>query len=320
LMPVLTWSRPLKMNKRLILSLLILSGCYRVGNELEPQLNYAVQDRYLKSLPSPFAPLSSEEVAQDWGREDKIALGFARELDLYQAMNSFKRAEFLLPSSLTERKLQIDYDILLCYYFGQKFPETIHTFENTSLKFTQPTFTAYPDLLVILYDAYRHTFQDDQAERALRYMETAYPETAHKLAVSKLLIKGDIPALSELPNPEIKTLLTHYEIEKKSTATAQTLNAFIPGAGYLYVGQTQSAITAFLLNGLFIWASVYAFQHGNTAAGIILTSVEAGWYFGGIYGAGQETKYYNERVYERLATPMMNENRYFPILMLKYGF
>ncbi|MGH2611943.1 MAG: tetratricopeptide repeat protein, partial [Rhabdochlamydiaceae bacterium] len=104
------------------------------------------------------------------------------------------------------------------------------------------------------------------------------------------------------------------------TKTAQLLNSFVPGAGYFYLGQTQSGITALLLNGLFIWASVYFFQHGNIAAGTIFTSVEAGWYFGGIYGAGQEAKLYNERLYERQATPIMNENRYFPILMLKYGF
>jgi len=135
-------------------------------------------------------------------------------------------------------------------------------------------------------------------------------------------LKGDIKALEEkAPSyPEVETVLKQYQLEKKSVKTAQLLNSFIPGAGYFYVGQTQYAITAFLLNGLFIWASTYFFQHGNTAAGIIFTSVEAGWYFGGIYGVGQEAKLYNERIYEKYATPMMNEHNYFPILMLQYGF
>ena len=117
----------------------------------------------------------------------------------------------------------------------------------------------------------------------MNYMEIAYPEMAQKLALSKILLKGDIPALqAEAPtHPDIHNLLNQYEFERKSTTTAQLLNAFVPGAGYLYVGQTQSAITAFLLNGVFIWASCYFFQHGNTAAGIIFTSVETGWYFGG---------------------------------------
>ena len=92
------------------------------------------------------------------------------------------------------------------------------------------------------------------------------------------------------------------------------------GAGYFYLGQKQSGITALLLNGLFIGASVYFFEDGNIPAGIIFTSFEAGWYFGGIYGAGLEAKYYNERLYESMATPMMHRERLFPILMLNYAF
>lgn len=310
------------MKKFLFLALLALSSCFRVGNELEPQLNYAVQDRYLKSLPSPFPPLTDQEAAQDWGREDRVGLGFAHELDLYQALTSFKRSSFLLPPALTERKLQLDYDILLCYYYGRKYPETVYTFDSGPLRTTTPAFTPHQDLLVILYDSYLNLQEADKADQVLRYMQSTYPATAQKLSLSKNLLQGDIPALQTAApaHPDIQALLTQYEQEKKSTRTAQLLNTFLPGTGYLYVGQTQSAITAFLLNGVFIWASVYFFQHGNTAAGIIFTSLETGWYFGGIYGAGQETKFYNERLYEWLATPMMNENRYFPILMLKYAF
>lgn len=310
------------LKKLSLLALLIMASCFRVGNELEPQLNYAVQDRYLKSLPSPFPPLIDQEAAQDWGREDRVGLGFAHELDLYQALTSFKRASFLLPPTLTDRKLQIEYDILLCYYYGRKYAETVYTFDSGPLRGTTPTFTPHQDLLVILYDSYLNLQESDKADHVLSYMQSTYPATAQKLSLSKSLLKGDIPALQTAAptHPDIQALLTQYEQEKKSTKTAQLLNSFLPGTGYLYVGQTQSAITAFLLNGVFIWASVYFFQHGNTAAGIIFTSLEAGWYFGGIYGAGQETKFYNERLYERLATPMMNENRYFPILMLKYAF
>lgn len=308
------------MNRAVVCALLCLSSCFRVGDELEPQVNYAVQDRYLRSLPSPFPELNHQELSQDWGREDKVALGFARELDLYQAITAFKRASFLLPPGHEERQLQIDYDILLCYYLGQKYADAIYTFDKSPLRFTPPTFTPYHDLLVILYDSNLHQHNEEQSDALLGYISKHYPETGQKLTYSKILAQGDIPALERLDHPEINSLLDQYRNEKKSTRTAQTLNAILPGAGYLYVGQKQSALTAFLLNGLFIWASVYFFQHGNTAAGAIFTSIEAGWYFGGIYGAGQEAKLYNERIYERLVTPMMNEKGYFPILMLKYGF
>ncbi len=309
-------------QKTILFMLILLTGCHRVGDELHPQINATIQDRYLKSLPSPFPPLSEKEKQEAWSVEDRIALGFAHELDLYQAITSFKRASFLIPSSDPSRKTQLDYDVFLSYYLGGKFAETLHTFETTSLRLATPQLPPYHDLLVMLYDSYLHLDQLEQADSIIYHMASQYPETAQKLTLSKLLVKGDIPALEKegAAHPEIETLLTRYKQEKKSTQTAQTLNACIPGAGYLYLGQNQSAITAFLLNGLFIWASVYFFQHGNTAAGVIFTSVEAGWYFGGIYGAGQETKFYNERIYENHVTSLMNEHRYFPILVLKYGF
>jgi len=309
-------NRSLSLKKLLLSTLLLLTGCFRVGNELEPKLSHAVQDRYLRSLPSAFSPLTEHEAATDWGKEDRIALGFAHELDLYQAITGFKRASFLHPPE--ERKLQLEYDTLLCYYFGGRYPETLYTYDNGPLRFNPPT----QDLFIILYDSYLKQHDEDKAEKVLTYLQTTSPALAEKLALSKVLLAGDIPEIEKAASshPEVQALLTQYNAEKKSTMTAQLLNTFLPGTGYLYLGQTQSALTAFFLNGLCIWASCYFFQHGNIPAGVIFTSIEAGWYFGGIYGAGLETKFHNERLYERLATPMMNENRYFPVLMLQYGF
>ena len=302
-----------------LLLLLAMTGCFRVGEELEPQINASIQDKYLKSLPSPFPQSQGQE---EWKREEKIGMGFAKELDLYQALTCFKRASFLLPPEDTMHRTQLDYDILLAYYLGSKYQDVIYTFDMTSLRRTTPEFTPYHDLMVMLYDSHSHLKQTEQADDIISYMLSQFPETGEKLALSKILMKGDISALETAAptHPEIQQLLNNYQLEKKSTRTAQLLNSFVPGAGYFYLGQTQSGITAVLLNGVFIWASIYFFQHKNLPAGIIFTSLEAGWYFGGIYGAGQEAKLYNERVYERHATPMMNEYRYFPILMLKYGF
>ncbi len=100
----------------------------------------------------------------------------------------------------------------------------------------------------------------------------------------------------------------------------QLLNALIPGAGYLYIGQKKSALTAFLLNGLFIAAAYQFFHHRHVAAGIITTGFEAGWYFGGIYGAGEEAKYYNERLFEKNAATVLNDYKLFPALMMQYAF
>ncbi len=304
---------------------LVLNSCQRVPDKIEPTLSYAVQDKYLMALPSPFPPLTEEEKATEWGREIQIGFGFAHQLDLYQAITSFKRAEFLIPSEEKMRSLEAQYEIFLCYYMGKKWKDVIYAFNHSQLRYVDPSFPAFHDLLLILFETYNQEKMDADADRILRLFFQYYPEEGQKLILSHALIKADFPLVEEIaatppPKPYLEEFLTNYEIHKKSIGKAQGLNALIPGAGYLYLGQKQSAATAFFLNGLFIAASAYFFEQGNLAAGIIFTSFEAGWYFGGIYGAGLEAKAYNERLYESMATPMMTRERLFPALMLNYAF
>lgn len=314
------------MNK-IVVSLILgtyLCSCTRVPDSIEPKIDYAVQDRYLQQLPPAFSPLTPLEKKEPWGQEMQIGLGFAHELDLYQAATTFKRALYLLPSSERQRKQELDYEILLCYYVAKKYADVIKTYETTDLRFVDSSFPASHDLLVILLDSYNHTQETAKATRILGYLQQCYPETAEKLRVATYLQEGNISALKTLsidPSYDyIPPLLSQYEKSKKSVQTAQILNATLPGAGYLYIGQKQSAFTALLLNGLFIGASYYFFHVGNIPAGIIFAGFESGWYFGGIYGVAQETKFYNERVYERIASPVMNQQKLFPILTLQHAF
>jgi hypothetical protein len=308
-----------------LLILAVITGCQRVPDKIEPTINYTVQDKYLQALPAPFLPLTDAEREEDWGKEYLIGMGFARELDLYQAVTTFKRAEFLIPATEKTRQLEIQYEILLCYYVGRKYTDVIFSFNHSQLKYIDPNFPALHDLLLILYDSYMQEKNEEQAQRMLNLLELYYPTDAQKAAVSTALVYAELPLVRQyaeyLPDGGyLNEFVDSYESQKKSIGKAQTFNAILPGTGYLYLGQKQSALTAFLLNGLFIAAAAHFYDHGNLAAGIIFTSFEAGWYFGGIYGAGLEAKYYNERLYERMATPMMNQRGLFPLLMLNYAF
>jgi hypothetical protein len=324
-MQVSTSSKPLKMSKNFLLAgLLILGSCYSVPSKIDPKINYAVQDKYLKRLPSPFKPLSESEKREDWGREYQIALAFSRQLDLYQAMTAFKRASILIPPELKERKLEIEYEIVLCYYIGQKYGDVVQTYEKSELRFVDASFPAKRDLLVILYDSYMKTCSPQNAERILYQLQQADPVTEEHLTVSTAISTADFPQMNCFAETSeysyLKPLIHDYTAGQKSVRTAKALNMVLPGAGYLYVGQKQSALTAFLLNSAFIAATYYFFHQGNPAAGAVFASFETGWYFGGIYGAGQEAKVYNERLYEKKASPLMNAHNLFPVLMLKYAF
>lgn len=313
------------MNKIALLLLLLLAACYRVPDKIDPRISYQIQDQHFAHLASAFPPLSPAEKFSDWGKEYTIARAFAEELDLYRAVSTFKRAAILLPENDESRKLEIQYDILLCYFLGKRYDEAVEAFDKSDLAHVDKSFPAYHDLLLVLYECYREMDDPEKQERIYELMQKSYPDTAEKITLSRAIREGDLNqvdcfAQGFQQSSYLDQLLNTYDSQKKSVAKAQFLNALLPGAGYLYIGQKKSAFTAFLLNGLFITAAVQFFLHNHVAAGLITTGFEAGWYFGGIYGAGEEAKFYNERLYERNASGILNDHHLFPSLMMKYDF
>lgn len=331
LMPPLSYLKLLTIIKKTLYTPLILAAaiamlsvsCFRFGEKIEPQVSYTVEDRYLRNLPPAFPPLSSEEADTQWGSEYLIAKHFAKELDLYRAITNYKRALILLNNPASPRTLEMEYDIVLSYYLGKRYSDAIDFYNRSQLTHTDRRFSSYHDLLVILYECYLKEHDDQKAGATFYLLMHNYPDTAEKIKISTALTVGDISYLQASKfseDPEINAMITDFNAYKKSVHKAQLLNSILPGAGYLYVGQKQSAVTALLLNGLFIYATYAFFHKGFTAAGIITLSFEAGWYFGGIYGAGESAKLYNERLYERLAYPYLSQKYLFPVLMLKKSF
>ncbi len=318
--------QPLKISFGTLLILCVaLTGCYKNSCCLEPNICYALPTRAASCLQSPFKPLNEAEKRTDWGKELMIGRGFAREMDLYRAITCFKRARFLIPKT-HERLIEIDYDIFLSYYLANKYDEAVDAFETTTLmQASLETFPALHDLYVALYDAYIKTDHLDKANSLLYFIQETDPCTSQSLKIETNVIDADLEgalsAASESPYEEAMSSFVHeYCCKAKSPQKAQFFNAVLPGAGYLYVGQPKSALTSFLINALFIAASYQLFDRGYVAAGIITSSLELGWYFGGINGAGLAAKEYNDRLYESIGRDFLIDNRLFPVLTLQMGF
>jgi hypothetical protein len=275
----------------------------------EPKIDYSVHERYLKALPSAFSPLTEEEAATPWGTEFTIGLHFSKDLDFYRAITALRRAEILCPDPA--RKLEAQYEILLNYYLGKRYPELEEAYHASDLASVRPNFPAFHDLLVILYDTYFRLNKPAEAAHLLSLVETHSPQTHQTLS--------EYSALKKAEAPEHPVHLA-YTQQMKSPLLAPLFNALLPGAGYLYLGQIQTAITALLVNSLFILAALLFFKRKAYAAALIFLSFEAGWYFGGIQGGKAGVKHYNERVYEEIATPYMNREGIFPIYQLKHAF
>jgi hypothetical protein len=151
-----------------------------------------------------------------------------------------------------------------------------------------------------------------------------------KLPLFKAVSEGEEKTLSSLPNlavkvgekeeEEIKEIVTAYQKERKSPTSARVWNAILPGAGYAYVGQYETAATSFAINALFIIATVELFSAHQPAAACIALGLEVGWYAGGIMGAGLAAEEYNRRLYETLGKAYLERYQLFPLLMIRSGW
>lgn len=324
----------------LILSFLIFSGCTSHA-DIKPQLSYTIREKNIKNCSPPFSSLNYNEREKDWGKEYVIGCKFLKDLNLYQSLTSFKRAQFLADECSQERRWEIDYYILLNYFAGEKYPEVIDNFNKSSLSSATQAFPALHDLLVVLQHSYTEIGDTAKASEMLNILKEYHPKTAEKMVFSHLVSSGEINTLKTLcfeqrapeggtpmqfltqkanEDEDLKKIIHHYDKNAKSPFVASALNAVLPGSGYLYLGQKQSALTAFLLNGLFTYQAASFFRKGQTAAGLITASFECGWYFGGIIGAKEGAILFNERLYEASADQYIEKNKLYPFLMFEYGF
>jgi hypothetical protein len=300
-------------------------SCQPACQKMEPIIVCPVPAHRMSTLPSAFPRLTPEERKQEWAKELLMGDAFGKECDFYRAITCYKRAIILLPPFEMERRLQLDYNLMLCYYLGGKYQEALNIFEASELSQANPSFPAFNQLVIMVYESYLQTKQEEKAACALEVIRKFSPETAEDLSLYQNLKSGEIEAVRCLISQhrdaeKLEKDFASYDQFAKSPRKARTLNALLPGAGYYYVGQKRSALTSFIINALFTAAAYQFFHRGYPAAGAITTSLEVGWYLGGINGAGIEAQEFNTRLYEGVSRKILTENECFPILMFETSF
>jgi len=81
---------------------------------------------------------------------------------------------------------------------------------------------------------------------------------------------------------------------RKNPSLAGVL-AIVPGLGYLYDGYYQTALSALIVNGLFMWGTYEAFDQDHPGLGVTLAVFGFGWYSGNIYGSITSARRRNEK-------------------------
>lgn len=300
-------------------------GCQTTSHSFEPLITCPLPSYRIGVMPSAFPPLNEKENGEEWAKELIIGDTFGKECDFYRAITAYKRALILLPQDNLKRREQLEYDLILCYYFGNKHQEALNIFESSTLSQAAPTFPAFNQLLLIVYDCYLQTKQCDKAACVLEAIKLYSPESAEDLTLYQTLKAGEIEEAKCLMTQhceaeEMLADFAYYDQFAKSPAKARALNALLPGAGYYYVGQRRSALTSFVINALFTAAAYQFFRAGYPAAGAITASLEMGWYLGGINGAGIEADQFNTLLYEGVSKKILNDHVCFPVLMFETSF
>ena len=85
----------------------------------------------------------------------------------------------------------------------------------------------------------------------------------------------------------------------KSPGVAAALGV-IPGVGYWYAGHRQTGIASFLVNGLFVGATIQAFRSDQNLLCGFMSLFTVSWYAGNIYGSALAAQRYNVHLQEEL--------------------
>lgn len=269
--------------------------------------------------PDPFAALKAEESQGRWAQDFILAKKFQAISDSAESRHYFRSASLLAPQD-ADWALCLDYQLLLLEMLASQHTAVIQLFERS--KPLQQLYAAqgavhrevYQDLLVILADSYLRVARTDRLEEVLSLMPQSGAAT--------MRVYADLTNRKEPANaPEaVKEALASYHAEKFNPGRAALLNAVLPGAGYYYIGQHSSALTSFILNAATTAAAVYFFERSNWGAGVLFATMECGWYFGGISGAYDEAYYFNNRLWEKKLSPVINEGKFAPALQLNFTF
>lgn len=129
------------------------------------------------------------------------------------------------------------------------------------------------------------TNHDDQAAAAVLPRLPA-PRQAALHALAALGDEDDFAAAARGLDPRVLDLGRHYHAARvKSPALAGVLSAVLPGAGQLYSGSLPAAAVTFVLNSLFIGATVELARDKQYVTAAAAGTAASFFYIGGIINA-----------------------------------
>jgi tetratricopeptide (TPR) repeat protein len=92
----------------------------------------------------------------------------------------------------------------------------------------------------------------------------------------------------------IKIIESNNTIKYKNPKTAMFLS-IVPGAGYYYTGNNQTALSSLLVNGLLVYATTSNIKNDNIGMSLLTGVFSLSFYISNIQGAFKSAKNFNSR-------------------------
>jgi tetratricopeptide (TPR) repeat protein len=233
------------------------------------------------------------------GTHDSLLFVFATQLqsegDYYRAITEYRRLLFYYPTSQYRSSAQ--QSLLRCYYEAGMYESAIRYGENILLDVTN----AESDEIRFYLGAAGFRATDYTTshshfgqlatgagvfrDKAIMAQALTYANELNWTAAQQLFesVEGE-SEYSQKANYCAGLCRDGANLNYRKPSIAGIL-AIVPGLGYLYDGYYQTAFSALITNGLFIWGTYEAFRQDHPGLGVTLAMLEFGWYAGNIYGS-----------------------------------
>ncbi len=266
------------------------------------------------------APAFSEQIVIDADGQFEFAHSFMDRADYGRAISEFERFIYFFPK---ERRVSLARQLIgLCYLDSGKYEEARKVFAQV--------FRADPDsamakkALFLTGESYYKEGVYDKAADFFDEVLKRYPAVSlrnkalYRLGWTRMQENRWRKASDDFSKVEAGSQLYENarrlsveslkgeDLPHKDPTTAGIMAGVLPGLGHVYVSRYKDAVVAFLLNGLFIWATVESFHQDHNVLGGILAFFEVGWYSGNIYSAVNVTHKWNRKVRDDFRKGLLN--------------
>ena len=255
-------------------------------------------------------PAVSEQIVIDADLQFELARSFMDKGDYGRAISEYERFLYFFPK---DRRVSLARELIgLCYLDDGKFDDARNAFATTYR--ADPDSPMAKKALFLTGESYYKEGVYDKAGNFYNEVLKRYPSDSlrnkalYRLGWTRMQenrwreASEDFKRVaSESPLFDKARILSAESLKGevlpyKDPTTAGVMAAVLPGLGHVYVSRYKDALISFLLNGLFIWATVEAFNHDQNVLGGILAFLEVGWYSGNIYSAVNVTHKWNRKV------------------------